>query len=42
MRGVLEVLAEAGLVESRVGRMGSRLTPRGTLFMNWLVNRSTD
>ena len=42
VRGVLEVLAEAGLVESRVGRTGSRLTPRGTLFMNWLANRSMD
>jgi len=41
VRGVLQALAEAGLVQSSVGRRGSELTPRGQLFINWLINRST-
>jgi repressor of nif and glnA expression len=35
VRTVLGVLAEAGLVTSKVGRQGSGLTGRGMNFLNW-------
>jgi len=40
VRGVLQVLAEGGLVQSSVGRRGSELTLRGEQFFNWLINGS--
>jgi transcriptional regulator with PAS, ATPase and Fis domain len=36
VRGVLQVLADGGLVQSSVGRRGSVLTARGRTFATWL------
>jgi len=38
VRGLLQVLAEGGLVRSGLGRRGSELTSRGRLFIKWLNN----
>ena len=40
VRGILQVLADGGLVQSSVGRRGSEMTRRGQQFNNWLINRS--
>jgi len=39
VRGILQVLAELGLVRSSVGRQGSELSAQGLHFSNWLKNR---
>jgi transcriptional regulator with PAS, ATPase and Fis domain len=38
VRGLLQVLAEGGLVRSSLGRRGSELSSRGRLFLKWLNN----
>jgi len=40
VRGVLEVLADLGLVRSSVGRHGTELSPQGQQLINWLRNRA--
>jgi len=40
IRRLLSVLSELNLVDSQVGRRGSRLTPKGLHFLSWL-KRST-
>ncbi len=42
VRGVLQILADAGLIQSSIGRRGSELTRRGQQFANWLNNRSAE
>ncbi len=41
VRGVLQLLAELGLVRSSVGRQGTELSSIGKSFINWSKNRST-
>jgi len=36
IRRMLSVLSELGLVDSQVGRRGSRITSKGLLFLNWM------
>jgi repressor of nif and glnA expression len=38
VRGLLQVLAEAGLVRSGLGRRGTELSDRGRQFIKWLNN----
>jgi transcriptional regulator with PAS, ATPase and Fis domain len=38
VRGTLQVLTEAGLVRSGLGRKGTELSPRGLQFHKWLNN----
>jgi transcriptional regulator with PAS, ATPase and Fis domain len=40
IRRMLSILRELDLIDSQVGRRGSRLTPKGLHFVNWL-KRST-
>jgi transcriptional regulator with PAS, ATPase and Fis domain len=39
VRGVLQVLADVGLVRSSLGRQGTELSPQGHQFLHWLSNR---
>jgi len=39
IRGVLQILNEAGLAISHPGRRGSEITPRGHAYLKWASNR---
>lgn len=39
VRGIMEQLQKEGLIESGVGRGGTRVSPTGLAFINWLNNR---
>ena len=39
IRGILQILNEAGLAVSHPGRRGSEITPRGLVYLKWASNR---
>jgi transcriptional regulator with PAS, ATPase and Fis domain len=39
VRGIMGVLQREALIESGIGRLGTKATPRGLAFLNWMNNR---